>query len=124
LLFKIRPPTPSDRAFVAANWSRGARKFYRSVGVDEYNAGFDDLINATLRTADVSMLCDPDDDDELFGFVVHEGANRLHWIHVKGLFRRMGFAKRALTELFGDRELVSRWPCELGRKVRWNPFTF
>lgn len=122
----LRPPTRSDRAFVAKSWANGARKYYPHVPRDSYRRGIDRLIDRSFARSDVSLLCDRDDPEQLFGFIVYEQPDRLHWVYVKHPFRREGLARQLLAAAFGDRPITVRWPVNtLGRRVTaWDPFAF
>ena len=123
--FRIRPPTPSDRAFVASAWARGAHEhYYAGVPRAEFRRGFDALMDRAFARADVSLLCDAAAPDGLFGFIVYE-PGKLHWIYVKGPFRRLGKARELLDFAFGDAQITTRWRTErLGRPAVWDPFAF
>lgn len=73
--------------------------------------------------ANVTIACDGDDPDQLFGFVVHELVAMVHWVYVKAPFRRMGIARKMLEPIEGH--ITLRWPTKhLGRPATWDPFAF
>lgn len=123
--FQIRPPSQSDRAFIAAAWARGAHEhYYAGVPKAEFRRGFERLMDRAFARAEVALICDESDPDELFGFVVYE-PGKLHWVYTKGPFRRLGMARRLLDYAFSDGPITARWRTEnIGRPATWDPFAF
>lgn len=52
------------------------------------------LLISILERSYISILCNPDDLEQIFGYAVYEFSEDsiiLHWIHVKYSFRQLGF---------------------------------
>ena len=95
----------------------------------------DIILKKILNNCTLLVACDPDDPDVIWGYVAFDAENPvLHFVYVKGAFRRLGIGTRLLREfmdgLFGDplepvvvshrtESLFKAWPSV---KWRWNPY--
>ena len=95
----------------------------------------DIILKKILTKCTLLVACDPDDPDVIWGYVAFDAENPvLHFVYVKGAFRRMGIGTRLLRQfmngLFGDplepvivshrtESLFKAWPSV---KWRWNPY--
>lgn len=88
----------------------------------------DTLLKKIIRNSDITLACDPDDPDTVWGWVCSDG-DLLHFIYVKSAFRGFGIGGVLLrttdTEL--EKCVVSHrtgslyvaWPMI---NFRWNPY--
>ena len=88
----------------------------------------DTLLKQLFPFTDITLICDPDSRDTVWGFSVSE-VDCLHFIYVKSAFRRFGLGSWLLREtgLWGDEVVMSHrtpalyraWP---GIRWLWNPY--
>ena len=88
----------------------------------------DTLLKKLFPFTDITLICDPDSRDTVWGFSVSE-VDCLHFIYVKSAFRRFGLGSWLLREtgLWGDEVVMSHrtpalyraWP---GIRWLWNPY--
>ena len=99
----------------------------------------DIVLKKILNKCTLLVACDPDDPDVIWGYVAFDQENPvLHFVYVKGAFRKMGIGTRLMDEAFkrcdgcwsqiGDHPVVvshrteslfKAWP---NVKWRWNPY--
>jgi len=61
----------------------------------------DIILKKILTKCTLLVACDPDDPDVIWGYVAFNAENPvLHFVYVKGAFRRMGIGTRLLDEAF------------------------
>jgi ribosomal protein S18 acetylase RimI-like enzyme len=99
----LRPPQKNDINFIFNSW---LKSFIDSpdnpIKGNAYYSYQHLLINSILSRAEVSILCNPDDLEQIFGFIVYEMINNIvvvHWLHVKYSFRQLGFARYIITAI-------------------------
>lgn len=97
-LVVIRPGTKEDEAFIFSTWLRGQRfgnDWYELIESNAYYTNVHNNISAILSNPDtvVSIACPESDPDVILGYSVSNGST-LHWIHVKGAWRKLGLAKK------------------------------
>lgn len=90
----------SDQAFLMDSWLRSCKhsRFIGPIPMDEYAACMSRWVTAILKRPGVEVLiaCNPEDDDQIFGFICHEQGFRLplvHFTYVKQPFRKFGIAR-------------------------------
>ncbi len=111
LAHRIRPAAAGDRNFIVRGWVSEMRRaaYARYVPADVYWPSQHELIARLLDDANVIVACDPDDAHHLYGCTVWSEPPLgpvMHWLYVKGDFRRMGLAGSLLTAAVGDRRPV------------------
>jgi len=99
----------------------------------------DIILKKILNNCTLLVACDPDDPDVIWGYVAFDRENPvLHFVYVKGAFRRMGIGTRLMEEAFErcngcwaqiadhpvvvshrTESLFKAWPSV---KWRWNPY--
>lgn len=107
----FRPFQPSDTAFLYAAWI-GSYEKSPWAGVLPQHAAYT-IHKATIaqlfaRGMAVSMAVNPDDHDQIIGFIAYEPgrlneSSLLHFVFVKDLFRRSGVAIQLLAFANFDR---------------------
>ena len=100
----LRPFCNADRHFVTDS-------FLKSFGRSAYAEGLDgrqiiDLIEPLLITWDVLVAADPDEPEEMLGWLCSKGTNLVAWLYVKPTVRRKGVG-RALLSRAGIGPVVS-----------------
>ena len=103
--FKLRPPHEEDTNFIFNSWLKSyrssdfAKNQCNAVFFENYKKIVSDIINRSM----ITMVCSPDDDNHLFGYVVFEylpGNNLLvHYLYVKHTYRKNGIAKFLLEKI-------------------------
>jgi hypothetical protein len=88
----------------------------------------DTLIKKIIRNSSITLACDPDDADTIWGWICFD-SDLLHFIYVKSAFRGFGIGGGLLrsTDAFGGRITTSHrtgslfiaWP---GIDFKWNPY--
>lgn len=139
-MMKTRLLLPSDIPFITSTWLRTyrtkstlAQKIMEGCYFNEHNH----LINRALMNGRTIVVCDIEDDEHVFGYLV--GVNRrtadyLHYIYVKSAFRGKGIGSKLLGEfkksddLFNTHETLSRHLFTKLKKdynrVIYNPYPF
>ena len=98
----------------------------------------DIILKKILTNCSLLVACDPEDTDVIWGYVAFDQVDPvLHFVYVKGAFRRMGIGTRLLSEALQDwtgsfktenhpvvvshrtESLFKAWPQV---KWRWNPY--
>ena len=142
----IRPLELGGRetGFVLDSWSRavardpiwrvevGRRGVARTPIPPSLSLYYHDIIlKKILTNCTLLVACDPEDPDVIWGYVAFDQVDPvLHFVYVKGAFRRMGIGTRLLNEarlMLNEPVIVSHrteglfkaWP---NVKWRWNPY--
>lgn len=109
---KLRASKPSDMAYVRATWSKCAYDALKAACYWSRQAHaplytlfqplFDAVMTKLLARGAVLVAVNPDDDDQIFGFVAYEPGEPpvVHCVAVKRDFQRRGIA-RALLDRAG-----------------------
>lgn len=93
----LRPPKSNDLKFIYNSWLRSFKESPDNAikGDGPYYSYQKMLIVSILDRSYISILCNPDDIDQIYGYAVYELTEDqiiLHWIQVKYLWKRLGFA--------------------------------
>jgi GNAT superfamily N-acetyltransferase len=115
--YEIREGVPEDLRFIWRTWkssflvdsvnrgvycrvSEGKHKPY-GWAWDIMNGRVDHL----LSKSDVWVACNPDDSDQIFGWIAVEDG-RMHYMYVKDVYRGQGIAKELLDKAGGPKEFT------------------
>ncbi|HZU84363.1 MAG TPA: GNAT family N-acetyltransferase [Polyangiaceae bacterium] len=81
---------------------------YRYEPQEVYWDGQHRMIHRLLESEACLIAADAQDDDHLYGCVVFTPAKAavVHWIYVKGTYRRVRLAEALLTEAIGDKRPI------------------
>ena len=91
----------------------------------------DIILKKILNKCTLLVACDPEDPDVIWGYVAFDQVDPvLHFVYVKGAFRRMGIGTRLLSEaglILDEPVIVSHRTESLFKafpnvKWRWNPY--
>lgn len=131
----IRPMQPGDVPLVLNSWLKSYRDCPATWGTanDVYFRTQKAVISKLLSRCNVAIACDPDDAEQIFGWLAWEDGEKdivVHYIYVKSLFQRMGVASRLWESAApGSREVVathvgpdSNALKDKGIKFRYKPF--
>lgn len=119
----FREATNEDLSFVFDSWLKEFRltAFGVQLESDVYYPNYRKHVGRIIRKSDVTIVCNPDDPDQIYGYAVHRliGDIRvLSWMFMKAPFRFMGIGKRLLHEI-GGADVVTH----LSRYVKKNKLT-
>lgn len=98
----VVPGNPGDQAFVYATWLQSYRKlsdFAKPIPSELYFLGQHDRIERLLSKGRLDVAVPEGETANvhtILGYCLTEGT-RLHWLYVKGNWRRMGVASRLLA---------------------------
>lgn len=109
---KIRPAHGQDINFILNSWLKRYRDAIRARFVTDntYFSIQHDVITSILAQPGLVALvaCNPEDENQIYGYVIAEKNHIvpdllfIHWIYVKGPFRRFNVAKMLLSSLPQD----------------------
>lgn len=94
-----RPGHAADVPYVFHSWLKGARDAWREMRSDDYFALQHQRIERLLAAARLVILHPDGTPDVIAAWSLLDGAGDAvaHYVHVRGEYRRMGFATRLLA---------------------------
>jgi hypothetical protein len=109
---KLRPPLNDDVQFIVCSWLKSNRNsdLTNYVNNEDYYKNHPKIIEDLINRSLITMAVDPEDDNHIYGYVVHENTGSkfiIHYIYVKYTYRNFGIAKKMLTAInpnFGSSE--------------------
>jgi len=137
----LRPACDADRGFILNSWVRSYAK--RAVaGIpqsrigpprtdpDVYMDGQNRVSEVILGRSTATVACSCDDDDQIFGYIVYELPDTLHYIYVKVPFRRLGIGRLLVSSSgLGESKRVysTHWGPSIpkifdGIEISYNPY--
>lgn len=129
---QVRPAVATDRAFIFATWLKSLRfgSELEEVPPDLYYEGQHRIIEQLLDRCMVLVAHAPEDPDTLLGWAVMDPLDGfvLHYVYVKGAFRRLGIAKALLAGWdlvnmqYSHRTGALAWFKAKVPSARFNPF--
>jgi hypothetical protein len=102
----------SDLAFVYNSWLINFRDSNNLENLIDKKIYFDNqtaLIKKILSKSEVVLASSPEDESQIFGFIVFErfkSLNVLHYVYVKSMYRRLGIGRRLKDYAFEDSEEI------------------
>lgn len=127
-LLTVRPATDQDKAFIYSTWLKGLKygnSWFNLIEDREYYEVYHAVIEAILNKPEVSILvcCLKDEPSVIIAYSVFEH-NRLHWVHVKKAWRKVGIAKSIVPSKINTvSHLTSVGKTILLKKsLKFNPF--
>ena len=126
--FTYRPFLEADTNFILNSWL----KSYRSSGVTEhipstiYFTEHKKTVLRLMEDAKILVCCNPEDEEQIFGWTCYEEPLIIHFIYVKYPYRKFGMAK-SLYNTIGSPTITSHLPrsySELKKKYNliYNPY--
>lgn len=95
----IRQGTIDDASFIYSSWLRSYRdhsSYADFIPKEIYYKCQARVIENLLKNCGVSIACNPEDNEQIFGYVVYSpsniGVSIIHYIYVKHPYRRLGIA--------------------------------
>jgi len=101
LEIKTRPGRKLDEDFIYSSWIHclGNVRPYCSLDKNWFSSAQHSLIDHLLDRSHVLVAHDPEDDNQIYGYLVCEPKkNVLHWVYVKQLFRRADIGTRLINQ--------------------------
>lgn len=101
-LITERELTRLDENFIYATWLKGLRygnDLFELIDSEAYFSNYRKIIQFFLSTSQVKIACLKETPETILGYSVSDGS-RLHWLHVKEEWRRLGIAKSLLPPDF------------------------
>lgn len=100
----IRPMQPSDNNLIYNSWlkSYGESSDVSGEKKNLYYLRQKKLIDSILSRASVLIICNPEDEDQVYGYLVYEYLADnfiLHWAYVKYTYRHLRLFKGLLDDL-------------------------
>lgn len=109
IAYRLRTFEEGDRHFVSRGWASEMRRaeFSRHVPPAVYWPCQHEMIRRILEVSTTLIACDPNDPSHLYGCIVLQGEPPImHWLYVKGPYRRLGLATELVTQTIGDRRPI------------------
>lgn len=100
--WRLRPADAEDEAFLCHSWLKSFRPSATEVPGVIYHRGQHEVIERLLGRSIVTVACNPEDEAQIFGYLVHEKRGPvvvLHYVYVKAPFRRLGLARALLAHV-------------------------
>lgn len=100
---KLRPPKKTDLPFIYNSWLESYKESPDNpIKGDAYYSYHKMLLISILERSIISILCNPEVEDQIFGYAIYELTEDsivLHWLHVKHTYKRLGFARFILDSI-------------------------
>lgn len=96
-----------DKPFVCNAWIEQMMRCPDLFGCprNDVRSGMEARIARVMRGCEVKVLCDAADTNHLFGFIAYEDPDIVHWVYVKGPYRRAGLARGMVLATIGDKPI-------------------
>ena len=125
----LRPKQADDESFIYSSWLRSYRSspIVTHMNNDVYYDNHKLVIKKLLEISDVMIACNPEDPDQIYGFICYE-PGIIHYLYVKYPFRKMGLAKYLLSSIPSDAtkiiitHLTSSVKSRLNDEMIYNPY--
>ncbi len=91
----LRSVTDEDIPFILSTWLRGLRSgnsWFKEIDSKSYFNFYQSVIGRLIRSSRVDVAVLADDPDTIIGYIVYS-EHVLHWIHVRGRWRKLGVGK-------------------------------
>jgi len=123
LPMRLREPVAADVPLLTQTYVRESRRCVRPWERDAWPPVAERWLARQLMRRRVIVAADSDESsDVVLGYAIGE-PGRLDWVWVKGLYRRVGLARRLTREVAGDVQMVThictRWQRETTRRRGW-----
>lgn len=107
---QIRKATEADVPFIFNSWLKSFKgsNAVKNVPGPVYFDFHHKAIEKLLQRSQVEVLCAPDDQSQVFGYVVHEtveGVKVLHYAYVKYAFRGMGLCSLLFKQADANKQV-------------------
>jgi len=104
----LRPPKKTDLPFIYNSWLRSYKDSPDNpIKGEAYYSYHKMLLISILSRSNISILCDPKDQDQIYGYAVYEFTDDsivMHWLQIKHLWKQLGFARFILESIVNAAE--------------------
>lgn len=102
---QFRPPTPDDVQFIISSWLKSSRNndFTNYISNEIYFKYMEHLVKTVINRSMVSMVCNPKDSKQVYGYVVYEFIGDifvLNFIYIKYTFRNLKISESLLKAVY------------------------
>ena len=99
----MRYSVPEDEPLIYSSWLRSYKQspINKRIRAQQYYAGQKRVIERLLARSHVVVVCNPDDQSQVYSFGVVELEPEhmvLHWVQTKYTFKHFGFARRIIEQ--------------------------
>ncbi len=108
----IRSATENDVGFILKSWSEGIHKVepYNFIPPKIFFPYQKDIIFNSIKKS-ISLIAHVDDSpDDIVGYIIAKIQDKdsliLNWMHVKGIFRRLGVASELLSQFQPETKVI------------------
>lgn len=93
-IFKTRKIKAEDLNFVTSSWLKSFRgsAMFKGIPNESYYRDHQNLIKDILVRADTLIAANPEDEEQILGWICTEHETVMHYIYVKEPFRHLGIA--------------------------------
>lgn len=105
-LVKHRPLKLPDMNFIYSTWLKSYRQseWAKDITNDVFFSQHKEIIDKILArpTTKIIVICNPDDEDQIYGYLVHEhtvSGSIIHFAYIKYNFRKFGIMSALLGDL-------------------------
>ena len=98
----LRSSIESDVNFIYNSWLKSLKQSFDCIDNKIFYDNHKKIIEKILSTATVTVCCNPEDEEQIFGYIVHEKYTDLslvHYIYVKHTYRKYGFATKLIDSV-------------------------
>lgn len=130
----FRDARAEDIAFITSTWLNACwnSKKYKDMKKSVFMENHHKAIQKRMNNFSCIVACDPQDPYVIFGYIIYNRPNVLHFAYVKGNFRGFGICKQLIKEAFGkdlkDMEIthITEYSKSVGEKYNldFNPYKF
>lgn len=129
---KLRPAQPDDINFILNSWLKVMRAEIPNNCPNEiFYRIHKERIMKTLQRALVTIAANPEDESQIFGYMVWEHPETIHFAFVKSPFRRLKIFQRLLDNVLGTKKFCTytqhTWATNFFRRTLrliYNPYMF
>lgn len=98
----LRRAQEKDISFIFNSWLKSYRNslFAKSISNTIYFSEHHKIIEKLAKTSEIIIACNPDDPDQIYGYICAEKIDdifTIHYIYVKQPFRKLGLANFMLS---------------------------
>jgi len=130
----FRDATQKDIPFITSTWLNACwnSKKYKDMKKTTFMEGHHKAIQKRMSDFSCVVACNPDDPYVIYGYIVYNRPETLHFSYVKGSFRGLSICKQLIKEAFGKdlRAMnithMTEYSNEVGKKyeLNYNPYEF
>lgn len=104
----FREATVDDANFIFDSWLKSWKSSYfgKLMRAEVFYPNYREEISFLLSSAQVLLACSPEDPEHIFGYIVYEKPQIVHYVYVKSTFKNMGIAKALFKRAVNCNETI------------------